>query len=95
MTLLNLILKSVEVVLMVSGLVFWLWGTLPILNKRHSLFYKLHTLTVSDTVGSLCILSSLIIHSPSNWVLIVTAGLSLSLWNTFFSFILGNAADRS
>ena len=95
MTLLPLIGKVIEIALMTLGLLFWLWGTLPILNKRHSLFYKLHTLTVSDTVGSLCILTALIIHSPSNWVLIVTAAISLSLWNTFFSFILGSAADRS
>ena len=38
------------------GLFFWAWGTLPILNRQHSVFYKLHTLTVADSVGSLLIL---------------------------------------
>ena len=38
--------------LFLIGLFFWLWGTLPILNKNHSIFYKLHTLTVADSVGS-------------------------------------------
>lgn len=90
----NLFAQISEVFLIVLGLIFWLWGTLPILNKKHSLFYKLHTLTVSDTVGSLCMLLALVIHSPSNWVLLLTAAISLSLWNTFFSYILGSVADR-
>lgn len=94
MTYMNLFAQISEVFLIVLGLIFWLWGTLPILNKKHSLFYKLHTLTVSDTVGSLCMLLALVIHSPSNWVLLLTAAISLSLWNTFFSYILGSVADR-
>ena len=94
MTFMNLFSQISEVFLIVLGLIFWLWGTLPILNKKHSLFYKLHTLTVSDTVGSLCMLLALVIHSPSNWVLLLTAAISLSLWNTFFSYILGSVADR-
>ncbi len=94
MTFMNLFAQISEVFLIVLGLIFWLWGTLPILNKKHSLFYKLHTLTVSDTVGSLCMLLALVIHSPSNWVLLLTAAISLSLWNTFFSYILGSVADR-
>lgn len=94
MTFLPFLANISEVILMALGLIFWLWGTLPILNKSHSLFYKLHTLTVSDTVGSLCMLLALVIHSPSNWVLLLTAAISLSLWNTFFSYILGSVADR-
>ena len=94
MTFMNLFAQISEDFLIVLGLIFWLWGTLPILNKKHSLFYKLHTLTVSDTVGSLCMLLALVIHSPSNWVLLLTAAISLSLWNTFFSYILGSVADR-
>ena len=94
MTFMNLFAQVSEVFLIVLGLIFWLWGTVPILNKKHSLFYKLHTLTVSDTVGSLCMLLALVIHSPSNWVLLLTAAISLSLWNTFFSYILGSVADR-
>ena len=94
MTFMNLFAQISEVFFIVLGLIFWLWGTLPILNKKHSLFYKLHTLTVSDTVGSLCMLLALVIHSPSNWVLLLTAAISLSLWNTFFSYILGSVADR-
>ena len=88
------LLPIIEMSLMIRGLIFWMWGTLPILNKKHSLFYKLHTLTVSDTVGSLCMLLAMVIHAPQNWVLILTAAISLSLWNTFFSYVLGGAAEK-
>jgi len=77
-----------------SGLFFWLWGTFPILNKKHSIFYKLHTLTVSDSVGSLMILLALFIMSPKYWPILLVTAISLSLWNTIFSYILGNISDR-
>mgnify|MGYP001265457474 CR=1 FL=1 len=38
------------------GLFLWFWGTIPVLNKLHNFLYKLHTLTVSDTVGSVFII---------------------------------------
>ena len=76
------------------GLFFWTWGTFPILNREHSIFYKLHTLTVSDSVGSLLILLSLIIRFPQYWPLLVVTALSLSLWNTISSYIIGNISDR-
>ena len=43
------------------GLILWFWGTTPLLNKSHNLFYKLHMLTVSDTVGSVLIISGLLV----------------------------------
>jgi len=80
--------------LFLIGLFFWLWGTLPILNKNHSIFYKLHTLTVADSVGSLLMLSALLIRAPQYWPIFVITAISLSLWNTIFSYILGNISDR-
>ena len=80
--------------ILLVGLFFWTWGTFPILNREHSIFYKLHTLTVSDSVGSLLILLSLIIRFPQYWPLLVLTALSLSLWNTISSYILGNISDR-
>ena len=76
------------------GLYFWLWGTLPILNKGHSIFYKLHTLTVADSVGSLLIVLALFLQAPQYWPLLLVTAISLSLWNTIFSYILGNISDR-
>lgn len=80
--------------ILVIGLFFWLWGTVPILNKKHSIFYKLHTLTVSDSVGSLLILLALFLMSPNYWPLLLVTAISLSLWNTIFSYILANISDR-
>ena len=76
------------------GLIFWLWGTLPIVNREHSIFYKLHTLTVSDSVGSLLILLALLIRAPQYWPIFLVTAISLSLWNTVFSYIIGNISDR-
>ncbi len=76
------------------GLIFWLWGTIPIVNREHSIFYKLHTLTVSDSVGSLLILLALLIRAPQYWPIFVVTAISLSLWNTVFSYIIGNISDR-
>ena len=76
------------------GLIFWLWGTLPIVNREHSIFYKLHTLTVSDSVGSLLILLALLIRAPQYWPIFLVTAISLSLWITVFSYIIGNISDR-
>ena len=84
----------VSYVILLIGLFFWAWGTFPILNREHSIFYKLHTLTVSDSVGSLLIILSLSIRFPKYWPLLFVAAVSLSLWNTISSYILGNISDR-
>ena len=80
--------------ILLVGLFFWTWGTFPILNREHSIFYKLHTLTVSDSVGSLLIILSLLIRVPQYWPLLFVAAVSLALWNTISSYILGNISDR-
>ncbi len=80
--------------LIILGLLFWLWGTLPIVNKQHSLLYKLHTLTVSDSVGSLILLFGLLFRVPDYWPLLVVTAISLSIWNTIFSYIIANVAEK-
>ena len=81
--------------LLLTGLIFWVWGTFPIVNRNHSIFYKLHTLTVADSVGSILILCALFLRSPQYWPLFLVTAISFSLWNTVFSYILGNISDRS
>lgn len=76
------------------GVFFWLWGTIPILNKKNSLLYKLHTLTVADTVGSGLILISLIIRNPNYWPILSISIVTLTLWNTIFGYLLGNLTDN-
>ena len=73
------------------GIVFWFWGTLPLLGKR-SVLFKLHSLSISDTLGSIAIVFGLLIKLPSEWQLLVLAILSLALWNTMLGYVLAYCA---
>lgn len=84
----------ISYLLVFLGVFFWLWGTIPILNKKNSLLYKLHTLTVADTVGSGLILISLIIRNPNYWPILSISIITLTLWNTIFGYLLGNLTDN-
>jgi multicomponent Na+:H+ antiporter subunit G len=69
------------------GIVFWFWGTLPLLGKR-SVLFKLHTLSVSDTLGSIAIVFGLFLRLPSEAPLLLLAILSLAIWNTMLGYVL-------
>ena len=84
----------ISYLLIFVGVFFWLWGTVPILKKSNSLLYKLHTLTVADTVGSGLILVALIIRNPNYWPILSISIVTLTLWNTIFGYLLGNLTDN-
>lgn len=84
----------ISYLLVFVGVFFWLWGTIPILKKKNSLLYKLHTLTVADTVGSGLILIALIIRNPNYWPILSISIVTLTLWNTIFGYLLGNLSDN-
>ncbi|MBE9065753.1 monovalent cation/H(+) antiporter subunit G [Leptolyngbya cf. ectocarpi LEGE 11479] len=69
------------------GLIFWFWGTLPLLGHR-SVLFKLHTLSVSDTLGSMIIMVGLLLKIPREWPLLVLALISLAIWNTMLGYVL-------
>jgi multicomponent Na+:H+ antiporter subunit G len=69
------------------GIVFWFWGTFPLLGGR-SLLFKLHTLSVADTLGSMSIIFGLLLKIPSQWSLLVLALISLAIWNTVLGYVL-------
>jgi multicomponent Na+:H+ antiporter subunit G len=69
------------------GLFFWFWGTFPLLGNR-SVLYKLHTLSVADTLGSMSIVVGLLIKIPSEWSLLLLALISLAIWNTILGYVL-------
>ncbi len=69
------------------GIVFWFWGTLPLLGKR-SLLFKLHSLSVADTLGSMSIVIGLLLRRPSEWPLLILAIISLAIWNTVLGYVL-------
>ncbi|NJM98828.1 MAG: monovalent cation/H(+) antiporter subunit G [Phormidesmis sp. RL_2_1] len=69
------------------GIVFWLWGTLPLVGKS-SVLFKLHSLSVSDTLGSMAIIIGLLLRIPDKWPLLVLALISLAIWNTVLGYVL-------
>ena len=80
------------------GLVFWLYGTVPMLGGR-SILYKLHFLSISDTLGSMLVVVGLLLRIPREWPLLLLALISLSIWNTVLGYVLaycssgGNARE--
>ena len=76
------------------GLILWFWGTTPLLNKSHNLLYKLHMLTVSDTVGSVLIITGLLVFAPNQWPILSVVTISFVLWNTIFSYLFAVLTNR-
>jgi len=73
--------------LIVLGVIFWFWGTLPLLGHR-SVLFKLHSLSVADTLGSMSIVLGLLLKIPSEWPLLVLAIITLAIWNTVLGYVL-------
>ncbi|MBF2007751.1 monovalent cation/H(+) antiporter subunit G [Chlorogloeopsis fritschii PCC 9212] len=69
------------------GIVFWFWGTSHLLGKR-SVLFKLHSLSVADTLGSMSIIVGLLLKIPSEWPLLILAIISLAIWNTMLGYVL-------
>ncbi|NJL37624.1 MAG: monovalent cation/H(+) antiporter subunit G [Leptolyngbyaceae cyanobacterium RM2_2_4] len=69
------------------GIIFWFWGTFPLIGKR-SVLFKLHSLSVADTLGSMSIIFGLLLKIPSEWSLLVLALISLAIWNTVLGYVL-------
>ncbi|MGY2766537.1 monovalent cation/H(+) antiporter subunit G [Thermostichus sp. MS-CIW-26] len=75
------------------GVLFWLWGTAPLLGDR-SILFKLHGLSVSDTLGSMSIVLGLLLRIPREWPLLVLALISLAIWNTILGYVLAFCSQR-
>ncbi|MBG1264061.1 monovalent cation/H(+) antiporter subunit G [Nostoc commune] len=69
------------------GIFFWFWGTFPLLGDR-SVLFKLHSLSVADTLGSMSIIIGLLLKIPSEWPLLILAIISLAIWNTVLGYVL-------
>lgn len=80
-------------VLMGVGIVFWFWGTWPLLGQR-SVLFKLHSLSVADTLGSMAIVVGLLLKIPREWPLLVLALISLAIWNTVLGYVLAYCSSR-
>lgn len=71
----------------VIGIVFWFWGTFPLVGNR-SVLFKLHSLSVADTLGSMIIVFGLLLKIPSEWPLLLLAIITLAIWNTVLGYVL-------
>ncbi|ELS00442.1 multisubunit Na+/H+ antiporter, MnhG subunit [Xenococcus sp. PCC 7305] len=71
----------------VVGIIFWFWGTLPLIGNR-SVLFKLHSLSVSDTLGSMIIVIGLLLRIPNEWPLLLLAIITLAIWNTVLGYVL-------
>ncbi|ELR97649.1 monovalent cation/H(+) antiporter subunit G [Gloeocapsa sp. PCC 73106] len=69
------------------GLVFWFWGTFQLVSDR-SVLFKLHGLSVSDTLGSMIIVIGLLLRIPREWPLLILGLISLAIWNTVLGYVL-------
>ncbi len=76
------------------GLIFWFWGTSFLLGQR-SVLFKLHNLSVSDTLGSISIIFGLLLQRPREVPLLILAILSLALWNTMLGYVLAYCSSSS
>jgi multicomponent Na+:H+ antiporter subunit G len=76
------------------GLLFWFWGTSSLLGQR-SVLFKLHNLSVSDTLGSIAIILGLLLRRPREWPLLLLAILCLALWNTMLGYVLAYCSSSS
>jgi multicomponent Na+:H+ antiporter subunit G len=75
------------------GIIFWFWGTLPLLGNR-SVLFKLHGLSVSDTLGSMSILIGLLLKMPQEWPLVILGILSLAIWNAILGYVLAYCSSN-
>jgi multicomponent Na+:H+ antiporter subunit G len=71
----------------VIGIIFWFWGTLPLIGNR-SVLFKLHSLSVADTLGSMSIVIGLLLKIPREWPLLILAIITLAIWNTVLGYVL-------
>ena len=75
------------------GMVFWFWGTFPLIGDR-SVLFKLHSLSVADTLGSMSIIAGLLLKIPREWPLLVLALISLAIWNTVLGYVLAYCSSN-
>ncbi|WP_066376422.1 MULTISPECIES: monovalent cation/H(+) antiporter subunit G [unclassified Anabaena] len=69
------------------GLIFWFWGTVHLVSDR-SVLFKLHGLSVADTLGSMLMILGLLLKIPSEWPLLILGIISLAIWNTMLGYVL-------
>lgn len=80
-------IDTLSYILIGIGVFFWFWGTVPLLGHR-SVLFKLHSLSVGDTLGSMSLVMGLLLRIPREWPLLLLALISLAIWNTVLGYVL-------
>lgn len=80
-------LHGLSLLLIGLGLMFWFWGTWPLLG-RVSYLNKLHSLSVADSLGSVLMVVGLLVKLPREWPLLLLALVMLVIWNTILGTVL-------
>ncbi|MBG0742580.1 monovalent cation/H(+) antiporter subunit G [Cylindrospermopsis raciborskii LB2897] len=81
----------ISYVLMTIGILFWFWGTSHLVSDK-SVLFKLHGLSVADTLGSMLIILAILLIIPSKWPLLVLAIISLAIWNTMLGYVIAHCS---
>jgi multicomponent Na+:H+ antiporter subunit G len=75
------------------GIFFWFWGTSHLVSNR-SVLFKLHGLSVTDTLGSMLIIVGLLMKIPSEWPLLILGLISLAIWNTMLGYVIAYCSTQ-
>jgi multicomponent Na+:H+ antiporter subunit G len=75
------------------GLIFWFWGTAHLVSDR-SVLFKLHGLSVSDTLGSMLMIVGLLLKIPREWPLLILGLICLAMWNTMLGYVLAYSSTQ-
>jgi multicomponent Na+:H+ antiporter subunit G len=89
----NFSINLISYSFIIVGIIFWFWGTSSLLGSR-SVLFKLHNLSVSDTLGSLLIMVGLLLQRSREWPLLILGILSLTLWNTMLGYVLAYCSSH-
>lgn len=81
------------------GVFLWFWGGLHLMGRK-SYFWKIHALSIADTVGTLFILGGTLLCSTEGWNHVLLAMGAVAFWGTALSFVLarlggGNEGRRN
>lgn len=76
-----------SLMLIAVGIVFWFFGSAWLLADR-SVLWKLHGMTVADTLGSILIVFGLLLQAPTEWPRLLLSIISLAIWGTMLGYIL-------
>lgn len=75
------------------GIFFWFWGTSHLVSNK-SVLFKLHGLSVADTLGSMLIIMGILMKIPSKWPLLVLGIISLAIWNTMLGYVIAYCSTQ-